>query len=359
MVLLLFGVAATGFVRTRFALSSRGLRRTPPCLMPEGPECLVHGESLQRRFAGSTLSRCVILSGRYFGGGTVPGRKAPPADWELLRQSLPALVSGVRVKGKFIWWELRPLSGDLPELSFWSTLGMSGAWSTERSTHSRVAFELLPAEPSSSSSPPAVLYYNDQRNFGTLTVCTEHVVLLSKLAKLGPSWLGEGDSEGGGGGLSLESFMEIVGRQCASPRRASVRVAKFLMDQTKTSGVGNYVLSEVLYKARVYPWAACADLSEAEWAEVYAAASETLRSSYAAQAALATAAADDPNPSATRGTFAAMQPQFELLAYRRAVTPEGPVRVDEGPHGRSIHWVHQRQVRGRTPESEALAPRTE
>ena len=356
MVLLLFGVAATGFVRTRFALSSRGLRRTPPCLMPEGPECLVHGESLHQRFAGSTLSRCVILSGRYFGAGTVPGRKAPPADWQLLRQSLPALVRGVRVKGKFIWWELRPLSGALPELSFWSTLGMAGAWSTERSPHSRVAFELLPAEPR--SGPPAVLYFNDQRNFGTLTVCTDHATLLAKLAKLGPSWLGEGGPECEGA-LSQESFMEIVARQCASPRRASVRVAKFLMDQSKTSGVGNYVLSEVLYKARVYPWAACADLSAEEWAEVYSAASETLRASYAAQAALALAAADDPNPSATRGTFAAMRPQFELLAYGRAATPEGPVRVDEGPHGRSIHWVHQRQVRGRTPESEALAPRTE
>mmetsp|Transcript_24755 Transcript_24755/g.50214 ORF Transcript_24755/g.50214 Transcript_24755/m.50214 type:complete len:154 (+) Transcript_24755:277-738(+) len=153
--------------------------------------------------------------------------------------------------------------------------------------------------------------------------------------------------------------MEIVRRQCASPRRARVRVAKFMMDQGKTSGVGNYVLSELLYKARIYPWAACADLAEAEWVEVHAAASETLRTSYAAQAALATAASDSA-PFATRGTFAAMQPQFELLVYRRVATPEGPVRVDEGPHGRSVHWVPQRQVRGRTPESEALGPpRTE
>ena len=50
--------------------------------------------------------------------------------------------------------------------------------------------------------------------------------------------------------------------------------------------------------------------------------------------------------------------QYLTKEAARAVTPEGPVRVDEGPHGRSIHWVHQRQVRGRTPESEALAPRT-
>ena len=130
--------------------------------------------------------------------------------------------------------------------------------------------------------------------------------------------------------------------------------------QGKTSGVGNYVLSEVLYKARVYPWAACADLADAEWVEVHAAAAETLRASYAAQAALATAtAAADAAPSVTRGTFAAIRPQFELLAYRRTETPEGPVRVDEGPHGRSVHWVPQRQVRGRTPEAEAQAPPTE
>ena len=113
--------------------------------------------------------------------------------------------------------------------------------------------------------------------------------------------------------------MEIVRRQCSSRRRAAVPVAKFLMDQSKTAGIGNYVLSEValprgpsqhsttaqprchsrwcclaqltdcvsppqvLYKARVYPWAACADLVDSDWAEVHAAASQTLRASYASQ----------------------------------------------------------------------------
>ena len=345
MVPLLFGVAVTSFTlrASRFVLRSRGYRRTPPALMPEGPECLVHAESLHRRFAGRTLNRAAILSGRYVGNGTVPGRSAPPASWEELRQSLPATVDAVQAKGKFIWWELSPLSGVLPELTFWSTLGMSGAWSTERSTHSRVGFELL-AEPSSGSAP-TLLYYNDQRNFGVLTVCTERAALHAKLKTLGPSWLGEG------GGVTRDAFMEIVSQQCGNKRRASVPVAKFLMDQSKTSGIGNYVLSEVLYKARIYPWAACADLTGSDWEEVHAAATETLLASYASQAALAAAAADDA-PSATRGTFAAIEPQFRLLVYRQTSTADGlSVRVDEAPHGRSVHWVPERQVRGKTAES--------
>ena len=77
--------------------------------MPEGPECLVHAESLNRRFAGRILNRAAILSGRYVGNGTVPGRSAPPAGWEKLRQSLAATVDAVQAKGHEQW---RPLVFD-------------------------------------------------------------------------------------------------------------------------------------------------------------------------------------------------------------------------------------------------------
>ena len=101
-----------------------------------------------------------------------------------------------------------------------------------------------------------------------------------------------------------------------------------LMDQSKTSGVGNYVLSEVLYKARVYPWAACADLSAAEWAEVYSAASETLRTSYAAQAALALAAADDPVAMATAMRMAV---DAGRLAYLAGRMPRREIAIPSSP----------------------------
>ena len=87
----------------------------------------------------------------------------------------------------------------------------------------------------------------------------------------------------------LRSAAGCSGTSC-SPRGcqsigAGVPVAKFLMDQGKTAGIGNYLLSETLYKARVYPWASCGDLDPAAWAAVHAAAAETIGTSYAAQSA--------------------------------------------------------------------------
>ena len=340
------GLAPAGFTMRTQPTLRRGLRCSPPRLMPEGPECRVHAESLHRRLAGSTLQRVAVLSGRYLGNGTTPGRGAPPALWDTLQDSLPATIESICNKGKFIWWELHPQSPSLPELTFWSTLGMSGAWSLERSPFSRVAFELFVpvSAKAGADAERAVLFYNDQRNFGTLTVCTDRSLLEAKLDTLGPSWLGDD--------LTLDQFREIVRKQTANRRSASVPVARFLMDQGKTAGIGNYLLSETLYKAAVYPWAACSDLAADDWTAVHAAASETIRASYAAQAALASAGPGAV--STTRGTFAAIEPRFELLAYGRTVAAGAgglALRKDEGPHGRSVFWAPQRQVRGKPPDA--------
>lgn len=338
----------------------RGLRRTPPVCMPEGPEVRVHAQSLHSSFSGATLSRVAIMSGRYFGNGSVPGRDAPPLHWETLRAALPATVLSVQCKGKFLWWSLDTSRRGLPDdadpddagPTFWSTLGMSGAWSHTRGVHSRVCFELIPAEVAGAPNEGRVLlFYNDQRNFGSLTVCLRRAELDVKLRGLGPSWLAEPDAPrlldgvAAVAGLPLGEFLSIVSAQCSSGRRAALPTAKFLMDQSKTSGIGNYLLSEILFKARVYPWASCANLDEADWTRVHAAAAETVVGSFVAQAALLSAGG---GVSTTKGTWAEIEPAFRLLVYGREQTDCGrAVRRDEGPHGRSVFWVPELQVRGR------------
>ena len=82
------------FLRARCAfapLGRRGLRRSPPTMMPEGPEVKVHAESLDARLAGTRLLSARIVSGRYLGDGDTPGRGAPPANWSALVDALPAL----------------------------------------------------------------------------------------------------------------------------------------------------------------------------------------------------------------------------------------------------------------------------
>ena len=245
-------------------------------------------------------------------------------------------VESVKSKGKFMWF-----ATDSPQLTMWSTLGMTGAWSLSPSEHARVLLEFSDGDEADSWR----LYYNDQRNFGTITVSSDASQLEAKLASLGPSWLAPG-------GLKLEDFQAIVQRQCANQRSAAVPVAKFLMDQGKTSGIGNYILSETLYLARIYPWSRCGDLDEAAWVDVHAAAADVIERSFSSQRALAEAQQQAEGPrslSATRGTTYT----FRLHVFRQARTTEGlVVRKADGPHKRSVFWVEELQVRGRVAEDD-------
>ena len=298
--------------------------------MPEGPEVTVHAERIHAACRGQRICRADIWSGRYQGSGVIPGRQAPPAQWATLQEALPATLESVSSKGKFMWMRLS--SPAVANLTLWSTLGMTGAWSEVASEHARVVLELSDAD-----GRTRELYYNDQRNFGSITVCTDEAQLHAKLASLGPSWLEQP------AGLSREAFNEVVARQCARKRSAAVPVAKFLMDQSKTCGIGNYILSETLYLARVFPWAACGDLDSEAWSAVHAAAADVCHRSYTSQRALAASQASGAL-SATRGTTFT----FRLHVYRQARTAEGlAVLKAEGPHKRSVFWVPSLQVRGR------------
>ncbi len=313
--------ALRGALFTALSIQRRHLRRTPPVFMPEGPEVRLHAEELCDTFTGSQLVAARICSGRYV--------SEPPRRWELLQQQLPATVEGVHCKGKLMWWEL---TGSAHRLWLFNTLGMTGGWSRDLSPHSRVELRL-----SDASGEARALYFNDMRNFGTLATLLEEEVG-ARLDKLGPSWLQPG-------GLDLQTWLPIVEKQCKNKRSRSVPVARFLMDQSKTSGIGNYLLSEVLHLARIWPWATCGDLDEADWVAVHAAASQLTATSFGALHAGATrgAAVEDADEiSPTRGRFG-----FQLHVYRRSATPDGlAVRRSLGPHGRSIFWAAELQLRG-------------
>ena len=345
--------ASVGLIRHSYLRAGpRGLCRTSGCFMPEGPEVTIHAECLNRACASNEIVSAEILSGRYFGSGSSAGRNAPPANWGALQAMLPAKVDSVQSKGKFMYFRL---SASAASATLWSTLGMTGAWSLTPSSHARVMLKMHSCDDGGDGGDgePWVLFYNDMRNFGTITFSTEQAQLEAKLASLGPSWVSPG-------GLSRSDFLAVVERQCANKRGAAVPVAKFLMDQSKTAGIGNYILSETLYLARIDPWASCGALDTSVWEDVHAAASDVIYRSLTSQRALAAAQADAAtldeadakapmrkstrSLSATRGTTYT----FELHVFSRKETADGlVVRKAEGPHKRSVWWVPERQTRGR------------
>lgn len=291
-------------------------------MMPEGPEVRSLVDYLDHSFCTVGQHKLVnasIISGRY--------TEKNPTGWEALKvkieDSNQPLLSAVRSKGKFIYF-------DFGDFYVWSTLGMTGGWTTLPSRkHIRFALNFRPV-----SAPPTsnvTLYYYDQRNFGTLKVSESREELDKKLASLGANWLDE-DAP------TLETWLELANK--AGKRKRPLCV--FLMDQSKTSGIGNYVLSECLYRARIHPFACTSEIDDSGWTALHEAISAVLEESYAAQRPVI----DASNTMSKNRHKRYNNSVFGFRIYSRSITPEGkPVTKTLGTHKRSIFFDPLTQTR--------------
>ncbi|KAJ8906971.1 hypothetical protein NDN08_003454 [Rhodosorus marinus] len=266
---------------------------------PEGPEVKVMAEHL-RTIEGMALSNVLILSGRYSQG-------AEPKGLDQFRHRIPMTVLQVNCKGKLLYMRCQDGSG------IYFTLGMTGTFSFEPSSHSRLLIEM-----SGTGRRDLNVFFNDQRNFGTVTFCKDESEMASKLKKIGESYLD---------GLTEDRFVQEIQKQ--TTRKPKRSLAVFLMDQSKTSGVGNYVLSESLYRARISPWATVDELSSTQCSELFHHIRNVIYTSYEKQ------------------TGAGFQPGSHnpiLQVYGRSFDAQGRKVVrDEGPHGRSVWFVPEVQ----------------
>ena len=287
-------------------------RRSHMVMMPEGPECKSLAESLDLELGSARyiLQDVSLDSGRYKHG-------TPPKDIGKLRALLatpttPQTLQHVRSKGKFIYFSLS-------DCTLWSTLGLTGGWTHNPSrSHVRLSLEFRPLE---TDHPSRRLYFYDMRNFGTFRVSLDRTELAAKLETLGHDWLDPASRP------SVEQFLALAHKAARFKRPLAV----FLMDQKKTSGIGNYVLSEVLYKCAIHPMSNCADVSAEGWRDIYSAVTDTLQESYAAQ-----------SPLVSMSSYR----DFKFQVYAQKTSPAGTAVVKVlGPHKRSIHYCPLKQIR--------------
>eukprot|EP00960_Hanusia_phi_P063583 765518-Hanusia_phi.AAC.2 len=260
-------------------------RRAPLdlAMMPEGPECKRMADELSR-FQGNVITKMEILSGRYVDNG------APKNFDEFSERMIPAKIDKVGNKGKFIYFlcsssrtpgrlDLDRCRGRLGDLeskgvnaSIWSTLGMSGRWSITQTVHTRFVMEMVDSEDKDLS-----VYYNDVRNFGTLAFSLDPAELESKLDSIGPAFLD---------GLTALEFIKIAKRQKESSLSDGSEEGVAMINlcnpltEIQTSGIGNYILSECLYKSKLDPWSLVGDLNEEQWMTLFHAVQETIFESY-------------------------------------------------------------------------------
>ena len=217
--------------------------------MPEGPECTRTARQVDRAVRGKSLVNLNFISGRYT-------KNLPTgfANFYIALEDNHLPVKGVFNKGKFIWWEF----GDLfPICYMYTTLGMSGNFKLQPSKHTRIAFYF---------DDDTAVYYNDQRNFGTIKFVFDDKDHHKKLDSIGPDMLNNP--------CTLSQFLRIARLK---PRWTMV---KWLMDQSQISGVGNIYKSESLFLAGIRPDKLIEECTDEELEKLYHAVCQILSASY-------------------------------------------------------------------------------
>lgn len=300
-------------------------------MMPEGAEVRALTDTMELILCKGSHNQLVgtsLLSGRY--------TRTDPQGYEELQRRLAAvttskdklILTAIKSKGKFIYFTFSD-----PEMTIWSTLGLTGGWTVERRRkHIRLALHFENLETKEATS----LYFYDMRNFGTLRINFDAKDLDKKLQDLGYDWLCAEKSP------TEDEFLDLS-KNAAKRKRP---LAVFLMDQKKTSGIGNYVLAEVLYRAGIHPFSNCADLDEGDWIDLYGHINAVLHSSYSAQRPVLI----DANGQDVSRAEPYNNKKFSFRVYSRKVTPTGePVTRMTGTHKRTI-WFSPSEQEKYKPE---------
>lgn len=187
--------------------------------MPEVPEVALTAQILNKKLKNKELTKIRFISGKY--------TKKKPKEYEEFKKSLPLKIIKINSHGKFMWFELQN------NWFIWNTFGLTGLWSFYKPNFIRAILTINNKK----------LYYSDQLNYGSFRFSKE---VNKKLKTLGPDFL-KND-------FTLNKITNY-----------DLSIVKLLMDQKKIgSGLGNYLVAEILYKSRLSPYRLGSSLTKKE-----------------------------------------------------------------------------------------------
>jgi formamidopyrimidine-DNA glycosylase len=261
--------------------------------MPEGSEIKIMADHLSASISNKTLLFIEVLSGRY---------RTHPSTW-FCNHFSSLTVNSINCHGKFLYWEL---SDDNYLLA---TMGMSARWThTPALSHNRIKFFFKDCDS---------LYYNDIRNFGTVSLLKGREKLDKKLSNLGLDPL-QGQLTSSSLDLALKS-------------KKNKEIGTILLDQSVISGSGNYIRAEALYQARINPSRLTSSLTSPEIKLLSESICDVMQRSYAAGGATIQTYKD------MYGQIGTFSEQFQV--YKKKVDKNNnPIQRDVDKTGRAIWW---------------------
>lgn len=211
--------------------------------MPEGPEVIITTQYLKTKIRNKKIVSIEVLDERF--------KQNNIKEYYIALHSTPLTIDTIDSKGKFMWIKLVDKTGS--NMYMLNSFGLTGRWSFFKEDNSRLKFVI-----SSNRDPNKKynLYYVDNLKYGKFEFTTDPKVLQKKLDKLAPDVIK--------GGLTDTDLLNIMKRFNEKSRKGK-NIVKVLLDQNAiVSGIGNYLVAECLYDAKIDPRRDLNSLSEDE-----------------------------------------------------------------------------------------------
>ena len=266
--------------------------------MPEGPECRLTIDYLNKTLVGKQILDWIFCGGRY--------TEEYPEGYEEFDSALPLKVKEVSCKGKFIYLTLSDQNES--EYYIMHSLMMTGRWQKNHDDYCKWFLEV---------EGGMTLWFRDPRSFATLIFTKDKAVLEKKINQLGPDIMTRA--------FSLSGFKRLI--QKYSKRN----ITSFLMDQGVISGVGNYIKAESLWYACISPLRKAGDLVEREIECLYEGLRIIPRVSYNRKGL---SLRDYANENGQHGHYSR-----ELKIYGKQ-----NAKKTRTADGRTTHWDPRRQI---------------
>lgn len=205
--------------------------------MPEGPECHNAALKLERVCKGKLITSVEIHGGRYKKHGPFEGFE----KMQVHIREKGSTVKAVGSRGKLI---VMFFDNDWCLLC---TLGLKGGWTSKKADHCDVSIDV---------DCKRRIWFKDQIHYGTLRY-VDLAEATNKMKALGPDVTVRDQA-------FTEDYLDKL-----MTRYATWDVSKLLMDQSKMSGIGNYLKAEILYKAKIAPNRLCETITADEKSELF------------------------------------------------------------------------------------------
>lgn len=209
--------------------------------MPEGPEVTITVQYLKSKLKNKYITSYKVLSGRYT-KNEIKGK-------EYFKRKTYRIVD-IDSRGKLIWFTLQE-KGKKNKIYMTSTLGLTGMWGFFKNKSSRIKFNIVTRRKKKYN-----LYYSDQVNYGEIRFYDDKNELDTRIKTLAPDILKDS--------LSTQDIINRINDLVKNSRK-NLNLVKILMDQkTLVSGIGNYLVAEILYHAKLNPHRSLKELSKKE-----------------------------------------------------------------------------------------------